>query len=41
MAAAGESIAKLAGFEYEVALFGHGEPLLQGASAAVAALAQA
>jgi glyoxylase-like metal-dependent hydrolase (beta-lactamase superfamily II) len=41
MAAAGESIAKLAGFEYEVALFGHGEPLLEGASAAVAALARA
>jgi glyoxylase-like metal-dependent hydrolase (beta-lactamase superfamily II) len=41
MAAAGESIVKLAGFEYEVALFGHGEPLLQGASAAVAALAEA
>jgi glyoxylase-like metal-dependent hydrolase (beta-lactamase superfamily II) len=41
MTSATESVAKLAGFEYEVALFGHGEPLLQGASTAVAALAQA
>ena len=39
MAAANASVAKLAGFEYEVALFGHGEPLLAGASDAVAALA--
>jgi glyoxylase-like metal-dependent hydrolase (beta-lactamase superfamily II) len=41
MSSALESVAKLAGFEYEVALFGHGEPLLGGASDAVAALAQA
>ncbi len=41
MTTALESVAKLAGFDYEVALFGHGEPLLDGASAAVAALAQA
>jgi glyoxylase-like metal-dependent hydrolase (beta-lactamase superfamily II) len=41
MGAATESVAKLAGFDYEIALFGHGEPLTQGASAAVAALAQA
>jgi glyoxylase-like metal-dependent hydrolase (beta-lactamase superfamily II) len=40
MAAAGESIAKLAGFDYEIALFGHGEPMLEGASTAVAALAE-
>ena len=40
MASALESVAKLAGFDYEVALFGHGEPLLEGASAAVAALAR-
>ena len=36
-----ESVAKLARFDYEVALFGHGEPLLEGASAAVAALIEA
>jgi glyoxylase-like metal-dependent hydrolase (beta-lactamase superfamily II) len=40
MTSAMESVAKLGGFDYEVALFGHGEPLLEGASAAVAALAQ-
>ena len=34
-----ETILKLGGFTYEIALFGHGEPLLEGASAAVAALA--
>ncbi len=34
-----DSVRKLAGFSYEVALFGHGEPLLEGASAAVADLA--
>jgi glyoxylase-like metal-dependent hydrolase (beta-lactamase superfamily II) len=34
-----ESIAKLATFEYEIALFGHGEPIVTGASAKVAALA--
>ncbi|MGH8952041.1 MAG: MBL fold metallo-hydrolase [Acidimicrobiia bacterium] len=35
-----DSVRKLAGFSYEVALFGHGEPLLEGASAAVAAIAE-
>jgi glyoxylase-like metal-dependent hydrolase (beta-lactamase superfamily II) len=40
MGSAMESVAKLAGFDYEIALFGHGEPLLEGASTAVAALAQ-
>jgi glyoxylase-like metal-dependent hydrolase (beta-lactamase superfamily II) len=40
MASATESVAKLAGFDYDIALFGHGEPLTQGASAAVAALTQ-
>jgi glyoxylase-like metal-dependent hydrolase (beta-lactamase superfamily II) len=39
MTVAMESVLKLGGFSYEVALFGHGEPLLEGASAAVAALA--
>jgi glyoxylase-like metal-dependent hydrolase (beta-lactamase superfamily II) len=39
MTLAMESIVKLGGFTYEIALFGHGEPLLEGASAAVAALA--
>jgi glyoxylase-like metal-dependent hydrolase (beta-lactamase superfamily II) len=39
--AAMASVAKLGGFDYEVALFGHGEPLLEGASAAVAELARA
>jgi glyoxylase-like metal-dependent hydrolase (beta-lactamase superfamily II) len=33
-----ESVRKLAGFSYEVALFGHGEPVLEGASTAVSAL---
>ena len=37
--AANASVANLSGFDYEVALFGHGEPILVGASAAVAALA--
>jgi glyoxylase-like metal-dependent hydrolase (beta-lactamase superfamily II) len=41
MMVAGESITKLAGFRYEIALFGHGEPLTQGASTAVAALVEA
>ncbi len=41
MTSATESVAKLAGFDYEIALFGHGEPLTQGASTAVAALTQA
>jgi glyoxylase-like metal-dependent hydrolase (beta-lactamase superfamily II) len=39
MTVAMETVLKLSGFTYEVALFGHGEPLLEGASAAVAALA--
>ncbi len=33
------SVVQLAGFDYEVALFGHGEPILEGASGAVAELA--
>jgi glyoxylase-like metal-dependent hydrolase (beta-lactamase superfamily II) len=41
MTSATASVAKLAGFDYEIALFGHGEPLTQGASTAVAALAEA
>lgn len=39
MGLADASVAKLAGFDYEVALFGHGEPVLEGASGAVAQLA--
>ena len=39
MTVAMETVLKLGGFTYEIALFGHGEPLLEGASAAVAALA--
>ncbi|MDP9495185.1 MAG: MBL fold metallo-hydrolase [Actinomycetota bacterium] len=39
MTAAIESVAKLAGFTYEVALFGHGPPVLVGASGMVNALA--
>jgi glyoxylase-like metal-dependent hydrolase (beta-lactamase superfamily II) len=35
-----DSVRKLAGFTYEVALFGHGEPVLEGASVAVSALAE-
>jgi glyoxylase-like metal-dependent hydrolase (beta-lactamase superfamily II) len=35
-----DSVQKLAGFSYEVALFGHGEPVLEGASTAVSALAE-
>lgn len=35
-----DSVGKLAGFSYEVALFGHGEPVLENASAAVSALAE-
>ena len=38
MTVAMETVLKLGGFNYEIALFGHGEPLLEGASAAVAAL---
>jgi glyoxylase-like metal-dependent hydrolase (beta-lactamase superfamily II) len=33
------SVVKLAGFDYEVALFGHGEPVLEGASGLVVELA--
>lgn len=36
---ANASVAKMAGLTFEVALFGHGEPLLEGASAAVGDLA--
>lgn len=39
IAQANASVVKLAGFDYEVALFGHGEPVLAGASAMVADLA--
>lgn len=39
MSLANASIQKLAGFDFEVALFGHGEPLLEGASTAVSDLA--
>jgi glyoxylase-like metal-dependent hydrolase (beta-lactamase superfamily II) len=39
MTVAMESVLKLGSFTYEIALFGHGEPLTEGASAAVAALA--
>jgi len=36
---ANASVAKLAGFDFEIALFGHGEPVLSGASGLVADLA--
>lgn len=36
---ANESVGKLAGFDYEVILLGHGEPILKGGSAAVSDLA--
>ena len=39
MDAAFDSVRKLAGLTYEAAFFGHGEPVLTGASTAVAALA--
>ena len=39
METAKASVAKLATFDYEVALFGHGEPVLENASALVAGLA--
>lgn len=39
MDAADASVVKLAGFDYEVALFGHGEPVTAGASGSVARLA--
>jgi glyoxylase-like metal-dependent hydrolase (beta-lactamase superfamily II) len=38
-AAANESVRKLAGFEFEVVLFGHSDPLLSGGSAEVRDLA--
>lgn len=37
---ANASVVKLAGFDYEVALFGHGEPVEEGASSQVAVLAE-
>lgn len=37
---ANRSVSKLAGFDYEVALFGHGEPVVERASSKVAALAE-
>lgn len=40
MSLANASVAKLAEFDYEVALFGHGEPVTEGASGLVADLAQ-
>lgn len=39
MDAANASVVKLAGFDYEVALFGHGEPVLEAASERVGDLA--
>lgn len=39
MELANASVGKLAGFEYETILFGHGEPVLRGGRDAVAALA--
>lgn len=39
MGRADDSVRKLAGFDYEVILFGHGEPLTTGGSAAMSALA--
>lgn len=39
MQLANASIERLAGFDYDVVLFGHGEPILRGGSEAVAALA--
>ena len=39
MQLANASVEKLAGFDYEVILFGHGEPVLENGSAAVADLA--
>jgi len=40
MGLANASVSKLAGFDYEVALFGHGEPVTAGASGQVAELAE-
>lgn len=39
MTTANATVSKLAGFDYEVALFGHGEPVLEGASTLVGELA--
>jgi glyoxylase-like metal-dependent hydrolase (beta-lactamase superfamily II) len=39
MVSANQSVVKLAGLTYEIVLFGHGEPVLSGASRAVAELA--
>lgn len=41
MARARQSVAKLSKFEFDQAFFGHGEPITQGASAAVAKVASA
>ena len=41
MQMANASIERLGGFDYEVVLFGHGEPILEGGSSAVAELAAA
>lgn len=41
MGLANASVAKLAGFDYEIVLFGHGEPVLEGGSELVAELARA
>ncbi len=41
MAVAEASVAKLAGFDYDTVVFGHGEPVIGGASALVADLAAA
>ena len=40
METANQSVAKLATFDYDVALFGHGEPVLENASTLVAGLAE-
>jgi glyoxylase-like metal-dependent hydrolase (beta-lactamase superfamily II) len=40
MDVANSSVVKLAEFDYEIALFGHGEPVLEGASSQVAELAE-
>jgi glyoxylase-like metal-dependent hydrolase (beta-lactamase superfamily II) len=39
MALAAESVRKMAGFDYEVVLVGHGDPVLQGGASAMTALA--
>jgi hypothetical protein len=38
MATANLSVAKIAGLDFDVVLFGHGEPVIGGAAAEVAAL---